>query len=182
MASISAVSDLVHQKKPKDTGAFFGLSLFKAIMRGDFSVGIVALVSAATVRYIAMPIYEGHVRACTPAVSARFPAGLLEFYDPSRDDELNLMMLSALSGYVVMSFFICSTLDLFPRATARFKVQGEKNYFTASEWLQTVSVVIVNLFLFSWFATLPAWHLQRSGVLRGGSPLTTLTDSFSLGR
>ena len=48
------------------------------------------------------------------------------------------------------------------------------------EWLQASGVGLINLFLFSWFATLPAWQIQRDGVLRGRTRVATEEDTFDI--
>ena len=95
---------------------------FKALMRGDAAPAIVAGVAAFIVRYIVLPLYETRMRAYTPAFSAKLPAPILDYYNPTRDHAFNMMLLSALLGFGVMSLVLCSFLDLFPSATARFKV------------------------------------------------------------
>ena len=123
---------------------------------------IAAAVAYATVKYVAMPHQDAYA-----AVMDRFlPMQVRSIYDPLRDRAQTLMGLSALSGYFVMAVCICSTLDAYPKLTNSFKVQGHKNYFTASEWLQATGVALVNLFVFNWFATLPVFWLQRD-VLYG---------------
>ena len=113
-----------------------------------------------------IPLYDGHLRMGVSALAAKLPVSVLQYYDPSRDHEFNMMMLAALSGYAVMSLGICGFLDLFPGSMARFKVQGDKNFFSIFDWACTVSMVAANLFIFSWLATLPAWHMQRTGLVR----------------
>ena len=61
-------------------------------------------------------------------------------------------------------------------------MQGEKNFFTLGAWVYTVSICALNLFVFSWLATIPAWHLQRTGLVRGGTPVASLDDEWTLGR
>jgi len=123
----------------------------------------------------------GGLRAHTTVLSAKLPDGFKErFWDPARDHTWNLMALGVLAGYAVMALGVCALLDLFPTAMYRFKVQGEKNFMTLREWVYTVAIAVGNLLIFGWFAALPAWWLQRSGVLRGGSAVATLEDAFSL--
>ena len=155
---------------------------FKALMRGDAAPAIVAVIATLVVKVLVLPLYENRMRALTPAFAAMFPACVLEYYDPTRDHVFNMMLLSALLGFGVMSLVLCTFLDLFQSATARFKVQGEKNFFTLGAWVYTVSICALNLFVFSWLATVPAWHLQRSGLVRGGTPVASLDDEWTLGR
>jgi len=154
---------------------------FKALMRGDAAPALIAIFSAAVVKFVVVPLYEASLRARAPVLASLLPAHVLPYYDPSRDHAFNMMLLAALAGYFIMSFCICSVLDLSPRLTARFKVQGEKNYFTVAEWLYTVSVCAANVFVFSWVATVPCWHVQRSGLLRHGSAVTALSEPFEFG-
>ena len=145
--------------------------IYEAIARGEAAPLLIACFSAVVLRFVVLDAYEGtglvgrslHVRPLMDGFASCLPEGVKKVYDPSRDHEFNLMALGAISGYVVMSFFVCSVLDLFPKVMSRHKVQGHKNFFTPGEWTYTVSIALGNMFIFSWLATVPIWHLQRSG-------------------
>ena len=147
----------------------------QSVAGGGAAPLIAAAVAYVTVKYVAMP----HQRAYAAALDRFLPLKMRGIYDPIRDQAQTLMGLSALSGYFVMAVCICSTLDAYPKLTNSFKVQGHKNYFTASEWLQATGVALANLFIFNWFATLPVFWLQRD-VLYGRAALLTMDDELHL--
>jgi len=108
-----------------------------------------------------------------------WPTWLLSYHDPG-DEIFAFMSLSALYGYVLMAIGACSLLDIFPHLTSANKVQGHRNYFSVREWFLTLFVCLGNLFLFSWFATVPVWWLHRNGTLRAGTPMASMDQLFSL--
>jgi methylsterol monooxygenase len=140
------------------------------------------------VRYVVIPAYEGtgiaggrvHLRSSAAAFAEQWPEQLKPYYDPARDHGWNMQALGAIAGYLVMAVGICTALDLVPSLTLRLKTQGARSYFTPYEWLQAVGLSSFNMAFSSWLVTVPAWHLQRSGLLRGGTPVAQPEDPFDL--
>jgi len=143
---------------------------------GIRDLAITGFVAALAVKFFAIPIVEPFSRVMSPL----WPERLKPYYDPAHDHVASLMAMSAAGGYLFMAVGVCSVLDQFPSLTAPYKVQGHKAFFTANQWLQAVAVSAVNMLGFSWFATIPAWQIQKSGVLRGWTPLATMQDPLHL--
>ena len=132
-----------------------------ALAAGKASHLITATVAFFCVRFVSLPMC-GHL---TRALEAMWPAALRPYLDPAQDDTAVLMGCSALSAYLVVAVGLCSLLDCHPEAH-RYKTQGHRSIFTWDQWTRAVAVGLSNILLFSWFATIPAWQLQRRG---GGS-------------
>jgi len=148
---------------------------------GKLGSVIVAFISLAIENLLVIPLYNSSWcrDKALPWMDAHTPAALLPYYVPSRDHTLNLIMLGAIFGYYVQGI-ACSLLDLV--APIEWKSQGNRSYFTLKQWLDAVSVSSVNMWLFSWMVTIPTWHIHRTGVLRGGTPVASINDSFVLSR
>ena len=151
----------------------------KLFFTGRLNPLLIASLTLLTLHFAVFPVYENYLRAKTPAFSRALPSFVKTFYRPDEDHEFNLMMLSAIAGYLVMSF-LCTCLDLLPLLS--LKTQGNKSYFTVREWLDAVSLSLFNMFVSSWFVTLPVFYLHRAGPLRDGTPMMRLDDEFVLKR
>lgn len=140
---------------------------------------LVAAIALAIECCLVLPLHDSAWMQGTalPFLEARVPAALLPYYAPTRDSTLNLIMLGAIAGYYVQGL-ACSLLDLV--APISWKAQGSRSFFTFREWLDAVGVSTVNMWLFSWLVLIPTWHMQRSGVLRGGTPVALVSDPFVL--
>ena len=148
----------------------------RLVDRGAVAPLINAFLATWAVKYAALPLLDAYTRA----LDTVFPACLRPFYDPSRDQTATLMGLSALVGYVVVAMGICTVLDGVPGLTRGLKTQGARSYFSRAEWLEATGMSLMNLAFFSWFATIPAWMLQSSGVLRGRTKLTSMDEDLHL--
>ncbi len=113
------------------------------------------------------------------AFSNRFPG---DIYDPDRDDTMNVQILGAVLAYLLFGCGLVSFLDfIVPSSmTLGWKVQGLKSYFTLPQWMDAVGLSLVNMFVFSWAVMLPVWHVQFNGVLRGGTPVASMSDEFDI--
>jgi len=98
-------------------------------------------------------------------------------YDPLQDRTANLMMISAILGYAVMSG-LCSLLDLV--SPKQWKCQGSRSYMGMKTWCRVVGVSLSNMFVSSWVVLLPIWYLHKSGILRSGTPLASFGDSLNI--
>ena len=147
------------------------------VTTGKLGMVIIALIALAIECTLVLPVYGSRWMQGTalPWLEARIPAALLPYYTPSRDGTFNLIMMGAIFGYYVQGM-VCSLLDLV--APISWKAQGSRSFFTLKEWLDAVTVSTVNMFVFSWIVMVPTWHMQRTGVLRGGTPVATLEDPF----
>lgn len=142
------------------------------VANGAAAKFLVVTFAVVTVKFVALPNLD--------AWAQQQPVWLRPYFDPASDTTFHLMGLCGLCGYLIAAVGLCSLLDLFQSFTSQLKVQGDQNFFTTAEWLQAVLVSFANLFFFSWFATIPAYQLQRSGILRGGTPIATMEDPFDL--
>jgi len=140
--------------------------------------GVSGLIAYLIVWYAAYPLLD----QASAYLDTIFPPVVKElYYDPIRDRTCSIMLFSAVLGYVIMAVCICTFLDCLPtKWTEPFKSQGHKSYFSLSEWLQAAGVGSLNLFFFSFFATIPIYQIQKSGVLRGWTPMTTEDDTFDV--
>jgi len=141
-------------------------------------LGVSGAVSYLIVRYAALPLLP----AASAYMDTLFPDAFKEFYyDPVGDRMCSLMLLSSLLGYLIMAVGICTFLDCLPtKWTEPFKAQGHKSYFSVGEWLQAAGVGSLNLVFFSFFATIPIYQIQKSGILRGWTPMATEEDEFDV--
>ncbi len=151
--------------------------LARLVASGRVGFLLVALIAFGITKGMVLPLYAAYGEALLPKLDAWTPLAVRPYYTPSRDHTLNLMMMGAILGYYV-NCAACSLLDLFAPLT--WKTQGHRSYFTLREWLQAVGVSTVNMWVFSWFVTVPTWHLQRTGALRGSTPVASLGDEFVL--
>jgi len=126
-------------------------SVATAIADGVFSPLLYGLISLFVVSCLDIPI------------CAYFEAWAAASGSGKTDHHFNMQAFAGILGYVVMGG-ACSCLDvaasIFGKA-ASWKVQGTKSLFTPWEWFEAVGVSVANLLVFSWFATLPAFHLRR---------------------
>lgn len=159
-------------------GSFWG-RVWAPLTTGKLGNLIVAALALAIECLLVLPLHESQWMQGTalPWLDAHTPVALLPFYTPSRDSTLNLIMMGAIFGYYVQGL-ACSLLDLVAPIT--WKAQGSRSFFTLKEWLDAVTISTVNMWVFSWLVVVPTWHIQRTGMLRGGTPVASLEDQFVL--
>ncbi|KAL7531670.1 hypothetical protein ACHAWF_003867 [Thalassiosira exigua] len=133
-------------------------------------------IALAAVRGL-VPLYDAHSDQLLPLMDMLTPHVVKTYYTPSRDHTFNLMILGAFLAWLFAAF-MCTILDLV--VPFNWKLQGHRSFVTLGEWLQAATVSIINLACFSWFVTIPVYHVQRMGILRGGSPMTSRDDEFVL--
>ena len=155
-------------------GAIGARTIKTAVAEGAACQLVSASCALLTVRCVSLPLLDCFVGL----FDAVLPAALRPAFDPHVDRQAVLMLTSALGGFLVAAVGVCGLLDLLP--THRLKTQSHRSYFTGREWLQAFAVAMLNLLCFSWFAVIPAWCLQRGGLLRGGTPVATLEDEWRL--
>jgi len=83
--------------------------------------------------------------------------------DARTDVLIPKILIAALLGYLGMGLF-CTFLDLIliHCNLRHVKKQGEKSFFTISEWLLAVRVSLRNIVLLNWVVSLPILHLWRT--------------------
>ena len=144
------------------------------------SAGISALIVLWTVS-----CYDCVLKGSTPTGDFTLTTQLSQLIgiDPRKDHTFNLQAIGGIMGYVVMST-LCTSLDVLTWALGTapsWKVQGTRSMFTPREWLTAFGVSALNMLAFSWLATVPSYHLQRSGLLRGGTPMPGFLDAWEPG-
>jgi len=131
------------------------------VLTGALAIVINLAFAFLIVKFVALPLHG----PMTHILESIWPDVLRPYVDPVNDRTYVLMGCSGLSAYVIVAMLLCTLMDCLP-GVYRYKTQQHRSFFTLSEWLQAVGVGLGNLFLFSWFATIPCWTLQR----RGGGP------------
>jgi len=85
-------------------------------------------------------------------------------YNPALDHDINRYFISGFVGYWSIGG-ITSALDCFPSVTQPWKTQGARSFFTIREWLEAVTISMLNLCVFSWCITLPLSSISQRGFL-----------------
>eukprot|EP01134_Creolimax_fragrantissima_P006886 CFRG6886T1 len=81
-------------------------------------------------------------------------------YDVVNDDIHVKSWLAAVSGYWIMGL-VCTTLDLFPKRFLHLKTQGSRSYFSLMEWMEAVTVSMLNITIIGWVVALGNWWLVK---------------------
>lgn len=84
-------------------------------------------------------------------------------YDPQTGHEAHKGLLSSILGYWSMAI-LSTALDLFLPASVgvRWKAQGQRSYFTLTQWFAAVAVSMGNLLLVAPLVTLPLYSWVRT--------------------
>jgi len=92
----------------------------------------------AAVAYLVLPYEQSHWH---PLLLRTLPVTLFTSYgyNPALDRTANLMMISAILGYIVMSG-LCSLLDLV--SPKEWKCQGPKSYMGVRTWVRVVGTCV----------------------------------------
>lgn len=102
-----------------------------------------------------------------------------KWFSIEHDEVWVMMALSGVLGYYFTGLS-CSIADSFPSFMAKYKNQEEKSFFSIATWIEVMCVAFVNLWFFSHFITIPMYWIQREGILRGGTPMTKVSDEFDI--
>jgi sterol desaturase/sphingolipid hydroxylase (fatty acid hydroxylase superfamily) len=105
-------------------------------------------------------------------------AGAAMGFDPLQEENVvaTRCWLAANGGFWGMSL-LCLVLDQF-RSLERYKVQGARSYFTASQWCEAASVSLLNLTVFVFPIARPMNWLWHGGILYDAASAMQETDPW----
>jgi len=81
-------------------------------------------------------------------------------YNILHEHIINKWMFSTFVGYWMISIF-ATAMDLLPSLFLKLKTQGNRSYFTVTEWLEAVSLSMFNLLGSSWLFIIPVTMIWK---------------------